>query len=53
MDNSEKEKQKDYVAAFAMIRYLYHGGKISKDVFEDIKKDLEKKINTVDITEMF
>lgn len=53
MDKSENEDQKDYVAAFAMIRHLYHAGKISKDVFEDIKNNLEKKINVVDITEMF
>lgn len=52
MDKPVKENEMDYVAAFAMIRYLYHSGKISKDVFEDIKKDLEKKINAVDITGM-
>lgn len=52
MDKPVKENEMDYVMAFAMIRYLYHSGKISNDVFEDIKKDLEKKINEVDITEM-
>lgn len=40
----------DYVIAFSMIRYLYHTGKISKEIYEKSKKELQKKIVTIDIS---